>query len=65
MNSREAQERKHEITVAITILIGIAVIIFAIFAVGNEHSILEDRYQLRVYMKRVNGLQTGAPVRVI
>jgi len=64
MNDRKLEERKHEIRVAITIVIGIAIIIFVIFAVGDEQGLLRDRYRLFVQMSRVNGLQPGAPVRL-
>lgn len=64
MNNRQLEERKHEIRVAITILIGIAIIIFVIFAVGDQQGLLRERYRLFVQMSRVNGLQPGAPVRL-
>jgi phospholipid/cholesterol/gamma-HCH transport system substrate-binding protein len=64
MKTREQEERRHEINVGLMILIGIAIIIFVIFAVSRQHGILEERYVLHVYMSRVNGLQTGAPVRL-
>ena len=64
MNTREQQERRHEIKVGLMILIGVAIIIFVIFAVGQQQGFLEDRYTLNVYLSRVNGLQTGAPVRL-
>jgi len=64
MKTREQQERRHEIQVGLMIVIGIVIIVFVIFAVGRQKGILEERYQLIVYMARVNGLQTGAPVRL-
>ncbi len=64
MSNREQAEKRHEIKVGITILVGIAIIIFAIMSVGNQQGLLNDRYQLRVLMSRVNGLQSGAPVRL-
>jgi phospholipid/cholesterol/gamma-HCH transport system substrate-binding protein len=64
MKTREQLERAHEIKVGIMILLGIAIIVFVIFAVGEQQGILEERYVLHVYMARVNGLQTGAPVRL-
>lgn len=62
--NRKIEQRKHEIRVGFTILIGIIIIVFVILAVGNQHGILGDRYHLKVEMSRVNGLQTGAPVRL-
>jgi len=64
MKTRKQAEKKHEIKVGLTVVIGIAILIFAIFSVGNQQGILSDRYKLRVLMSRVNGLQTGAPVRL-
>lgn len=64
MKTREQLEKSHEIKVGLMILIGITIIIFVIFAVGRQQGILEERYVLHVYMSRVNGLQTGAPVRL-
>ncbi|MBN1560305.1 MCE family protein [candidate division KSB1 bacterium] len=64
MKTREQEERLHEIKVGLMILCGIAIIIFVIFAAGQQHGILEERYVLYVHMARVNGLQTGAPVRL-
>jgi phospholipid/cholesterol/gamma-HCH transport system substrate-binding protein len=64
MSTRQQEERSHEIKVGLTILVGLVIIIFIIFAVGSQQGILEDRYTLIVYVARVNGLQTGAPVRL-
>lgn len=64
MSTRQQEERSHEIKVGLTILAGLAVIIFIIFAVGRQQGILEKRYILHVYVTRINGLQTGAPVRL-
>ncbi len=64
MKTRQEAEKKHEIKVGLTVVVGIAILIFAIFSVGNQQGILSDRYKLRVLMSRVNGLQTGAPVRL-
>jgi len=64
MNTRQYEAKRHEIKVVLTIIASIAILIYVIFTVGSEHSILRDRYQLKVYMTRVNGLQPGAPVRV-
>ncbi|NIA29833.1 MAG: MCE family protein [Actinobacteria bacterium] len=64
MNSRAAEQRKHEIKVGLTIFIGLGILIAAIFSIGHQRGLLADRYKLYVYMARVNGLQTGAPVRL-
>ena len=64
MSDRQIEQRKHEIRVGLTLIIGILIIIFVILAVGNQHGILGNRYHLYVQMSRVNGLQTGAPVRL-
>ena len=64
MNDRQALDRKHEIKVGLTVLVAIAILVFAILTVGQNRGILADRYQLVVNMSRVNGLQTGAPVRL-
>lgn len=64
MKTRQEAERNHEIKVGLTILFGIIILVFAILSVGEQQGILSDRYKLRVLMSRVNGLQTGAPVRL-
>ncbi len=64
MNSREAEQRKHEFKVGLTIFVGLGILIAAIFSIGNQRGLLEQRYKLHVFMARVNGLQTGAPVRL-
>jgi phospholipid/cholesterol/gamma-HCH transport system substrate-binding protein len=64
MNNRQASERKHEIRVGLTILVALGILAFIILSVGEHQGILQDRYTLRVLMSRVNGLQTGAPVRL-
>lgn len=64
MNTRQQEERSHEIKVGLTILIGLAIIVFIIFAVGRQQGVLEKRYTLHFLVTRVNGLQTGAPVRL-
>src|SRR4030067_386327 len=60
MNDRQALERKHEIKVGLTVLVAIAILVFAILTVGQNRGILTDRYKLIVNMSRVNGLQNGA-----
>lgn len=64
MSTRKQEEHRHEIKVGLTILVGLAIVIFVIFAIGRQQGVLEKRYVLYVYMSRVNGLQTGAPVRL-
>ncbi len=64
MNTRQQEERLHEIKVGLLFLIGILIIVTIIFAVGRQQGILEKRYLLHFYVTRVNGLQTGAPVRL-
>ena len=64
MKTRQAEERKHEIKVGLTILAALVILVFAILSVGQQRGLLEDRYKLRVLMSRINGLQTGAPVRL-
>ncbi|NOY58628.1 MAG: MCE family protein [Calditrichaeota bacterium] len=64
MNSRAAEQRKHELKVGLTIFVGLGILIAAIFSIGHQRGLLEDRYKLYVFMARVNGLQTGAPVRL-
>lgn len=64
MKTREQEEKRHEIKVGLMILFGIAIVIFVIFAMSQKQGIFEERYELSVYMARVNGLQTGAPVRL-
>lgn len=62
--NREQAEKRHEIKVGLTILVSIIIIVIAILSVGSRQGLLSDHYQLRVMMSRVNGLQTGAPVRL-
>ncbi len=64
MKTRQEAEKSHELKVGLMILIGIIILVFAILSVGEQQGILSDRYKLRVLMSRVNGLQTGAPVRL-
>ncbi|MBN1542551.1 MCE family protein [candidate division KSB1 bacterium] len=64
MKTREQQERRHEIKVGITLLVGIAVLVFTILYVGQNKGVLRARYKLRCMMSRVNGLQNGAPVHL-
>ncbi|MDZ7722421.1 MAG: MlaD family protein [candidate division KSB1 bacterium] len=64
MSNRQIEIRKHEVRVGLTMVIGIAIIVFVILAVGNQHGILGNRYHLNIEMSRVNGLQAGAPVRL-
>ena len=64
MRTRQSEEKRHEIKVGALILIGLAVTIFAILSVTQQRGLFQDRYQLKIHMSRVNGLQTGAPVRL-
>ncbi|HOX85516.1 MAG TPA: MlaD family protein [bacterium] len=64
MNRREQQERKHEIKVGFTILLGLSILVFTILYVGQNKGVLRPRYRLHCMMSRVNGLQSGAPVQL-
>jgi phospholipid/cholesterol/gamma-HCH transport system substrate-binding protein len=64
MNSRRRDDRIHEIKVGLTVLIGLSILIFAVLWVGQSQGVLQPRYKLHCMMSRVNGLQTGAPVRL-
>ena len=64
MRTREQDEKRHEVTVGLMILVGISIIVFVIFAVSRQQGLLKERYELFVHMSRVNGLQIGAPVRL-
>jgi len=64
MSTRQAEHRRHEIRVGLTILIGIVLIMLAILSLGEQRGLLEARYRLRVQMSNISGLQTGAPVRL-
>ncbi len=64
MNSRQRQERRHEIKVGLTIFIGLALLIFSILYIGQNRGVLSERYHLHCMMSRVNGLQPGAPVQL-
>jgi phospholipid/cholesterol/gamma-HCH transport system substrate-binding protein len=64
MKTRQEEQRKHEIKVGFTILIALIVLIFAILSVSQQRGLFQDKYQLRVRLARVNGLQTGAPVHL-
>ncbi len=64
MKTREQEEKRHEIKVGLMILFGIAIVVFLIFAMSENQGLWEERYELHVFMSRVNGLQTGAPVRL-
>jgi phospholipid/cholesterol/gamma-HCH transport system substrate-binding protein len=64
MKSIQRDERRHEIKVGLTIFVGMAILIAAVLYVGENRGVLQDRYRLHCLMSRVNGLQTGAPVRL-
>ena len=64
MINREQAARRHEIKVGLTILVSIIIIVVTILSVGSQQGLLSDHYRVRVMMSRVNGLQTGAPVRL-
>jgi phospholipid/cholesterol/gamma-HCH transport system substrate-binding protein len=64
MKTRQAEERKHEIKVGLTILMALIVLTFAILSVSQQKGLFQDKYQLKVLLARVNGLQTGAPVQL-
>ncbi len=64
MKSRREPLFSHEVRVGLTVFIGVLIIVVAIMMVGGQQGFLADRYRLRVMMTRVEGLQTGAPVRL-
>ncbi|MBN1998124.1 MCE family protein [candidate division KSB1 bacterium] len=64
MNTRQAEQRKHEVKVGLTILIALMIVIFTIMSISQQRGLFRDKYQLIVYLSHVNGLQTGAPVRL-
>lgn len=54
----------HEVRVGLAVFVGVLIIVVAIMTVGGQQGFLADRYHLRLLMTRVEGLQTGAPVRL-
>lgn len=64
MNSMRDEQRSHEIKVGLTILISLIVLIVAILSVGQHRGFMTNRYHLRILLSMVDGLQTGAPVRL-
>ncbi|MBC7185559.1 MAG: MCE family protein [Calditrichaeota bacterium] len=64
MKSSKESLFSHEVRVGLAVLIGVLIIVVAIMTVGGQQGFLADRYRLRVLMTRVEGLQTGAPVRL-
>ena len=55
MNEKQKAERKHELRVGLTVLIGLIILVVSILTVGENRGLLQDRYQLIVNMSRVNG----------
>ncbi len=64
MNTRQAEQRKHEIKVGLTVLIALVIVIISIMSISRQRGLFRDKYKLIVFMSHVNGLQTGAPVRL-
>jgi len=54
----------HEVRVGLALLAGVLVVVLAIFSIGEQQGLLAQRYHLFTLMSRVEGLQTGAPVRL-
>ena len=49
MKTRQAEERKHEIKVGLTILAALIILVIAILSVGQQRGLLEDRYKLHCH----------------
>lgn len=48
----------------IFIFIGSAIIVLSVFLIGNKDSLFEDTIRVKSYFSQVEGLKTGAPVRL-
>ncbi len=53
-----------ELKVGFLIFVGILFLAGMILSIGKHQGLFQRRYELRVLMDRVNGLQVGAPVRL-
>jgi len=53
-----------ELRVGFVIFVGILFLAGMILSIGKHQGIFQRRYELKVLMDRVNGLQVGAPVRL-
>lgn len=54
----------YELKVGFLILVGILFLAGMILSIGKHQGMFRKRYELRVLMDRVSGLQVGAPVRL-
>lgn len=52
------------IRLGVFITIGTALLILAIFLVGNKESLFSSTYNVKAYFKTIEGLRSGAPVRL-
>jgi len=51
-----------ELRVGILVIASFALLAITILYIGRQQGIFAETYRLKVYMERINGLQTGAPV---
>ncbi len=54
----------HEVRVGLALFAGVLIVVLTIMSIGEQRGILAQRYHLFTLMSRVEGLQTGAPVRL-
>jgi phospholipid/cholesterol/gamma-HCH transport system substrate-binding protein len=51
-----------EVRVGLLVIISFALLAVTILYIGSKQGIFAKTYKVKVYMERINGLQTGAPV---
>ncbi len=51
-----------ELRVGILVIVSFALLALTILYIGRQQGIFAETYVIKVYMERINGLQTGAPV---
>ncbi len=51
-----------ELRVGILVIVSFALLALTILYIGRQQGIFAETYVVKVYMERINGLQTGAPV---
>ena len=58
-----AQRRSLEVTVGAFVIVGLALLVFFIFVIGDLSTMFQPSYRLRVLFDSANGIADGAPVQ--
>ncbi len=57
-------KKKSALQLGVFIFIGIAILVLTIFLIGDKKSLFSSTFEVKAYFKDIQGLRSGATVRL-